>query len=116
MRRAVPMLVAALTLGGCIDALLGVECEDECSNEGERTCDGSQVQECRVTWWLSLCKYWNKVADCGDRQAVCSDGECLCPPELADCGSCADLRTDPNHCGSCEVHCTTACVDGVCSP
>jgi len=107
-------LVASLTLG-CVDALLGNECEDECSLD-HRSCDGNQVQVCTVTWWVSLCTYWDAGENCSDRGAVCVDGQCVCPEGLADCGTCADLMTDPNHCGSCTAACAGVCVNGLCGP
>jgi hypothetical protein len=116
MRRlALVLLLAGLPLGGCVDALLGIECEDECVHE-ERICDGDEVLVCRLNLWLSTCTWWEEVEDCGDRGAACVDAYCVCPAGLADCGMCVDLATDPNNCGDCGVRCTGACVNGLCSP
>ena len=52
---------------------------------------------------------------CTDLQ-VCSDGACVCRPELTDCnGVCVDLQSDPDHCGACAAPCMDVCVSGVCA-
>ena len=50
--------------------------------------------------------------------AFCSDGACACPsykPGLCDDG-CTDLKTNPDHCGSCIIKCApgAACSNGTC--
>ncbi len=116
MRRlAYALLVAVLSLGGCVDALLGIECEDQCV-DGERTCDyGDEVLTCSVNLLISSCTDWYFDEDCGDRGAVCSDGYCVCPAGLTDCGICVDTAVDPANCGGCSIPCTGSCVGGYCN-
>ncbi|MBW2523529.1 MAG: DUF5060 domain-containing protein [Deltaproteobacteria bacterium] len=50
---------------------------------------------------------------------VCLAGECVgsCPSPMANCsGHCADLDSDPNHCGSCGASCDAdqVCASGQC--
>jgi hypothetical protein len=116
MRRlALILLVAGLPLGGCVDALLGIECEDDCVHE-QRTCNGDEAMLCKLNLWVSNCTWWDLYEDCGDRGALCVDGYCVCPAGLADCGTCVDLATDPNNCGDCDFRCTGACLNGTCAP
>ncbi|MCC7537490.1 MAG: hypothetical protein IT379_14800 [Deltaproteobacteria bacterium] len=53
---------------------------------------------------------------CGDGE-TCVEGECICRPDRLDCGECADPRSDPRHCGACDVRCGPGneCVNGVCN-
>jgi hypothetical protein len=64
--------------------------------------------------------------ECGrscSREAVCSQGNCRveCASELVECetGSCYDLDSNADHCGSCENQCERSshiCVNGSCRP
>ncbi len=46
---------------------------------------------------------------------VCINGQCRCPPPQKDCGGiCADLSSDPQHCGGCGVKCVSSCTLGKC--
>jgi hypothetical protein len=54
---------------------------------------------------------------------LCVDGECQanpCEPGQVDCdGTCADLPSDPAHCGGCDIVCETGLCEGgacACSP
>lgn len=53
---------------------------------------------------------------CGG-MATCVDGGCVCPGDLAACGSgCVDLDSDPANCGSCGSGCGDLfCLQGDCS-
>jgi hypothetical protein len=109
---AAMLLVAGLTLGGCAQ-MLGIECENECAIS-ERRCIGNDVELC-VFNPVSGCADWSTDHECANWGAICVDGQCVCPAGLVDCGICADLATDPNHCGGCDVRCTGPCVHGLCS-
>lgn len=117
MRRlALALLAASLPLGGCLDALLSVECEDECV-QGERICEGDEILVCKVNLLLSTCTFWESVEDCGEHRLFCINAVCACPTGLAYCGTCVDLARDPANCGGCGVTCASGvCVNGVCSP
>ncbi len=55
-------------------------------------------------------------AGCGD-DMWCDAGECVCIDGLERCGdTCADLASDPMHCGACDSPCDEGvdCVDGIC--
>lgn len=58
--------------------------------------------------------------ECGNAcpaEAQCVDGACVCPTDLALCGStCANLDRDPLHCGACDNACrvNAACRSGTC--
>lgn len=59
-------------------------------------------KSCIESWIASL-----PIVDAGKD----ADDEC----ERCGGGSCVDLKTDPNHCGSCDTVCPeSACVGGVC--
>ncbi|MHB1844165.1 MAG: hypothetical protein ACYCWW_04940 [Deltaproteobacteria bacterium] len=60
-------------------------------------------------------------ADCPSAQgSVCRYGRCGCPPLQTVCGpppgSCADLRWDADHCGTCGTQCYPfqSCDGGAC--
>lgn len=56
--------------------------------------------------------------DC-DPGAVCTSGNCNCPPNTTDCGNgcTTGLQTDPLNCGTCGNNCdaTGSCVSGQCT-
>ncbi len=57
---------------------------------------------------------------------VCTAGKCACPSTLSEScpPACVDTSSDPDNCGKCNAHCTTAdphavgvaCTKGACSP
>jgi hypothetical protein len=51
---------------------------------------------------------------CGQGER-CEAGNCVCAEGLSPCSdACVDLRTDPNHCGSCTHTCDDGCSAGRC--
>lgn len=51
---------------------------------------------------------------CGPGE-LCQAGNCVCAEGLSPCsGVCVDLRTDPDHCGSCMRTCDDRCSAGRC--
>lgn len=71
-----------------------------------------------------VCKPLNTNTDCGTcgkpcpSGRSCQNGSCACPSGKTDCGgTCVDLQTDHDHCGSCAYSCTLAsfvCQNGKC--
>jgi hypothetical protein len=54
---------------------------------------------------------------CCPRHSRCRKGRCKCLPGFKKCGKkCVDMKTNPAHCGSCDVACQPGetCVAGVC--
>ena len=112
----------------CNDGVCNVVCDGthaDCNKDGS---DGCEADLQRDADHCSACDV--ACSPAGATQNVCVAGVCTpaCDGTHADCdkdgknGCEADLRTDPDHCGSCGVACGTAgtasraCVSGVCQP
>jgi hypothetical protein len=86
-------------------------------------CDGNVANGCETPIFTST-----DCGSCGNKcsagmycnvstcQSTCSSGQMLCPVT----GSCADLKSDPNNCGTCGHAClavtngTAVCLNGTC--
>jgi hypothetical protein len=124
------LLASALWLSVAAPAALAQHCVDaqcRCSAEGKTEWDcGGGNSRC-----VSCCQCFacaEGTTACGF--ACCAPGQtcadaassrCECPPGMRSCGgSCADLRSDPNTCGSCGTVCkasenaTPICSNGAC--
>lgn len=100
----------------------GFDCDDsdasinpagtETCNARDDDCDGTYDEDmptllCPTHWGSPAVGYTCIAGQCG-----CAHDECLGPGRY----ECVDLRTTPEHCGSCENVCASgrACVGGQC--
>lgn len=88
------------------------------------TCDGTRG--CTLSGW-SVCSAQTPQEEiCGDAIDNDCNGQTdegcpvVCEPPFVDCGdgSCLDLESDPNNCGTCGNICAPdeACTSGICEP
>ena len=105
---------------GCSATLFETICDGlSCGGRACGACD-ERVASCDPSTFQCV-SFCDQQALCGGRNAsnphgydqVCSDS----PPERVDCGGeCADLTSDPNHCGDCDEVCAadSPCYEGEC--
>lgn len=83
----------------------GSECVDidECS-EGSHTCDQN-----------ATCTNTAGSFTCACNESFTGDGETCCPMGQINCGgTCANLKSDEQHCGNCATECPDGAVCAVC--
>ena len=140
MSRHATILLAALTLCGCLRELVIVDDDDDQQSDsapdsdtgtcpaGQVDCAGecatlaSDVDHCGACDVVCLpgqtcsageCE--SLACGCDEARELCVDGACECRPGLSACGSaCVDLRSDVAHCGGCDQPCAGVCVEGEC--
>ncbi len=114
---------AACSLANAIPACVGGACAIAACSAGYGDCDGRASNGCETALSTST-----NCGSCGNRcgaGTLCSAGACAssCPAGSTYCagsGSCVDLQTDPNSCGTCGTVCPSAphliraCAAGVC--
>lgn len=86
-----------------------------------RTCDATQSCVSGVCTGPGGGGVLGNPSDCGPSHAVCTDlrvclaGSCVCRTPYTDVGgTCTDLTSDPNNCGSPGNRCPRNCAGGVC--
>lgn len=102
--------------GAWARARAGDSCETACRRCPQRT-RKQCINVCRACPSTTLlCGPCGAVVCCSGGKG-CSNGRCVCPPGLTDCGGiCADLQNDPYNCGACGRTCAEGevCDNGAC--
>jgi hypothetical protein len=86
--------------------------------QGTRTCSSGTWSSCSGPGVPSTdpARCGPKCSSCGDGANACADGGCVCGDDAACsgdarcCGAggssvCTDIKTDPSHCGGCNIGC-----------
>lgn len=96
---------AATAFAGLLAHHVGTDVAAACVRAGQRGCDGPRNRKC--------CQ----GATCRGG-SLRKEGKCKCQRGFRKCaGTCANTKTDKNHCGGCKKKCLggSACKNGVCT-
>jgi hypothetical protein len=104
---------------GCETTVPSVLCGDACVACGEHQHLNPGNCSCDCDQNAFYCASTFQCVQCGAGQTLDSACTCACARGAAACGAdCADLHSDPNHCGACGHACSDAegemCCNGKC--